>query len=124
LVETGLAKHDFPPYGCGSLHTPQYAVRREVPHLLFKKPPLVREGEPGRAVVAQVVFAASPGRDDGRTRTGTARREGVCDATRLASPQRTLLSWTPQDACILSRPTPPRRAAGKRVPRPPWLLCA
>src|SRR6516162_8013478 len=44
LVETGLAKHGFPPYGCGASHTPHYAVRREGKHLLFKKPPLVRGG--------------------------------------------------------------------------------
>src|SRR5215468_7240107 len=37
LVETGLAKHAFPPYGCGSLHTPQYVVRREGNHLLCQK---------------------------------------------------------------------------------------
>jgi len=53
LVETGLAKHDFPPYGCGSLHTPQYAVRREANHLLFKKPPPQRgaRGGEGATVV-------------------------------------------------------------------------
>src|SRR5215831_2317045 len=32
--------------GCGSLHTPQYALRREVNHLLVKKPPLVRVTRP------------------------------------------------------------------------------
>jgi hypothetical protein len=31
------------PYRCGSRHTSQYALRREVDHLLFKKLPLVRE---------------------------------------------------------------------------------
>ena len=41
VVETDLAKHDFPTM-VGSLHTPQYAVRREVNHLLFKIPPPVR----------------------------------------------------------------------------------
>jgi AAA domain len=46
LVETGLAKHGFPPYRCGSSHTPQYAGRREVNHLLFKKPPLVSTPTP------------------------------------------------------------------------------
>src|SRR6516162_11597730 len=46
LVETGLAKHGFPPYGCGASHTPHYAVRREGKHLLFKKPPLVSSLSP------------------------------------------------------------------------------
>src|SRR6516162_1414177 len=52
LVETGLAKHGFPPYGCGASHTPHYAVRREGKHLLFKKPPLVSPGEPGHVGAA------------------------------------------------------------------------
>jgi hypothetical protein len=47
LVESGLAKHGFPPYGCGSLHTPHFAVWREVHHLLFNKPPLMRLLSPG-----------------------------------------------------------------------------
>src|SRR5262244_50452 len=37
LGETGLAKHGFPPCGCGSLHTPQYAARREVRLSHFQK---------------------------------------------------------------------------------------
>src|SRR5713101_6343974 len=37
LVETGLAKHGFPPCGCGSSHTPQYAARREVISSHFQK---------------------------------------------------------------------------------------
>ena len=41
-VATGLAQPGCPPDGCGSLPTPHYAVRREVNHLRFKKPPLVR----------------------------------------------------------------------------------
>ena len=48
FVESGLAKHGFPPCGCGSSHTPHYAARREVHHLLFKKPPLVSGPPCGR----------------------------------------------------------------------------
>jgi hypothetical protein len=59
LVETGLAKHGFPPFGCGSSHTPQYAARREVHHLLFKKPPLVRGG--WGEVVEGTLAAVAPG---------------------------------------------------------------
>jgi hypothetical protein len=37
-VETGLAKHGFPPRGCRALHTPQYAGWREVTVSDFQKP--------------------------------------------------------------------------------------
>src|SRR5262249_16943925 len=37
LVETSLAKHGFPPCGCGLLHIPQYAVGREVISPDFQK---------------------------------------------------------------------------------------
>src|SRR5215468_12540435 len=47
LVETGLAKHAFPPYGCGSLHTPQYVVRREGNHLLCQKTSPCKGGHGG-----------------------------------------------------------------------------
>src|SRR5262249_8506114 len=46
LVETSLAKHHFPPCGCGASHTPQYAVRRAINHLPFKKPSLVSRRPP------------------------------------------------------------------------------
>lgn len=36
-VEPCLAKHGFPPCGCGSLHTPQSAVGREVTSPAFQK---------------------------------------------------------------------------------------
>jgi hypothetical protein len=45
LVETGLAKHGFPPCGCGFCNFPQPATRREAMSLL-KKPPLMRRGVP------------------------------------------------------------------------------
>src|SRR5262249_40801911 len=40
LVETGLAKHSFPPGGCGLSRIPQYAARREA-RSHFKNPPLM-----------------------------------------------------------------------------------
>src|SRR4029450_11050169 len=48
LVETGLAKHGFPPRGCGFCNFPQLAARREAMSLL-KKPPLVSPGTPAPA---------------------------------------------------------------------------
>ena len=60
LVEPGLAQHGFPPYGCGSLHTAQYVVRREVHHLLFKKPRPVVGGAcepPGRPLCRMPALA-------------------------------------------------------------------
>src|SRR2546423_13072903 len=61
LVETGLAKHGFPPRGCGFLYTPQYAVRREVRSPDFQKTasckgtrvPTGSPGLPYNAVVAR-----------------------------------------------------------------------
>src|SRR2546427_9518490 len=47
LVETGLAKHGFPPCrGCGLSHTPQYAVGREVPSPHFQKTSPCKGEEP------------------------------------------------------------------------------
>ena len=49
-------------FGCGSSHTPQYAPRREVHHLLFKKPPLVswERGGEGLDVPAQGLGTPHP----------------------------------------------------------------
>src|SRR5262249_30825116 len=69
LVETGLAKHGFPPCGCGSLHTPHYAVRREVNHLLFKKPPLVRPGG-GVTITSHDCFSCSSNHLNGSHKRG------------------------------------------------------
>src|SRR6516162_892563 len=79
LVETGLAKHGFPPYGCGASHTPHYAVRREGKHLLFKKPPLVRGGAGGAAGAWSSVDGPSPAAS--RRRTSPAARVLVPSTT-------------------------------------------
>src|SRR5713101_8206479 len=39
LVKTSLAKHGFPPLGCGFWHFPQYAARREAKSLFQKTSP-------------------------------------------------------------------------------------
>src|SRR5262249_33762501 len=46
LVETSLAKHGFPPCGCGLLHIPQYAVGREVISPEFQKTSPCKEEAP------------------------------------------------------------------------------
>src|SRR5262249_43614038 len=54
LVETGLAKHSFPPCGCGLLRIPQYAARREaMSHV--KNPPLMSPGGRGGTRLPQPV---------------------------------------------------------------------
>src|SRR6058998_3170400 len=72
LVETGLAKHGFPPCGCGSLHTPQYAARREAMSC-FKKPPLMRGSASGVPWGDGLGKGAWEGWGGGRFQTGFQR---------------------------------------------------
>src|SRR5438132_3278214 len=53
LVESGLAKHGFPPVGCGSVHTPQSAGGREVASPNFQKTSPCKVGERGWIVLTR-----------------------------------------------------------------------
>ena len=107
------------PYGCVTLHSYHFYVEQGVPHTHVL---LWVYGEQVRAVLDNVVLAEYHCSYDWRTRKGTELRDGVFYPTRFASPQRMLLPLTPQESLILYRPTPPRRGAGKRLPRPQLLL--
>jgi hypothetical protein len=107
------------PYGCGTLHSYQCYVEQGVPHTQVL---LWVYGEQLRAVLDNIVLAEYHCRYDWRTRKVTEIRDGVFYPTRFASPQRMLLPLTPQESLILYRPTPPRRAGGRQVPRQQLLL--
>ena len=107
------------PYGCVTLHSYHFYVEQGVSHTQVL---LWVYGEQLRAVLDNVVLAEYHCRYDWRTRKVTEIRDGVFYSTRFASPQRMLLPLTPQESLILYRPTPPRRGAGKRLPRQQLLL--
>jgi hypothetical protein len=107
------------PYGCVTLHSYHFYVEQGVPHTQVL---LWVYGEQLRAVLDNVVLAAYHCRYAWRSRKVTELRDGVFYPTRFASPQRMLLPLTPQASLILYRPTPPRRGAGKRLPRQQLLL--
>jgi hypothetical protein len=109
------------PSGCVTLHRHHVSVEHGVPHTQVL---LWVYGEQLRAMLDHVVLAEDHGRSNWRTRTVTEMRDGVFYPTRLASLQGMLMPLTPQEAFILYRPTSPRRPAGERVSRPPWLLFA
>ena len=96
-----------------------FYVEQEVPHT---KVLLWVYGEQLRAVLDNVVLAAYHCRYDWRTHKVTEIRDGVFYPTRFASPQGMLIPLNPRESLVLYRPTPPRRPAGKRVPRQQLLL--
>ena len=100
------------------MHSYHFYVEQGVPHTQVL---LWVYGEQLRAVLDHIVLTEYHCRYDWRTRKVTEIRDGVF-STRFASPQRMLLPLTSQESLILYRPTPPRRVAGKRLPRQQLLL--
>jgi hypothetical protein len=105
--------------GCVTLHSYHFYVEQGVPYTQVL---LWVYGEQLRAVLDNVVLAEYHCRYAWQTRKVTEIRDGVFYRTRFASPQGTLIPLNPEESLILYRPTPPRRLAGKRVPRQQLLL--
>ena len=80
-------------------------------------------GEQLRAVLDHVVLAEYHCRYDWREHKVTDIRDGVFYATRFASPQGSLMPWTPQESLVLYRRKPRARQAQLRVPAQQlWLF--
>jgi len=93
-------------YGCVTLHRYHFYVEEGLPKTQIF---LWIYGEQLRAVFDNVVLAKYRCRYDGQAHEVTEIREGQFYATHFASPQGTLIPWTPQEFLVVHRARPQRR---------------
>jgi hypothetical protein len=107
-------------YGCVTLHSYHFSVEAGLPHTPVL---LWVSGEQWRAVFKNVGLAEYRCHYHWRDHQVTDICEGLFDATRLASPQTSLIPLTPQESLVVYHPRSPRRRAAHPSPgRQLWLF--
>jgi transposase InsO family protein len=106
-------------YGCVTLHSYHFYVEEGLPQTQVF---LWAYGERLRAVFENVVLAEYHCRYEWRDRKVKDIRAGVFYPTRFASPQGTLIPFTPEDSVVVYHAKAPRHKAPSRPPAPQLLL--